>query len=295
MGSCQASNVIEMNSQEDAKILSNKKRLALSTKLDIQTVINEQKIEFPDMEEWEGERYKGIGIKRMKGYKCNLQIDKLNQKRDEFWNKRNAHGNPNYKIWRVINQACVYDEYRANVLLEEYNLTTFEGCINHIVDKKGQHYIIPNYCINDPYFEKEYIINENITKKNIKVNLYEVANNTNTILEVNNLITGEELKKLFCKKNNISYDDFRIRMFFAGIEISNEHFLYQYNIKDEFKIQVMRVPRPKNDVEKEEKKEIQKEAKKPEKESEEDDEIINNNVGVEKTEDIVKENEQNKE
>lgn len=295
MGSCQASNVIEMNSQEDAKILSNKKRLALSTKLDIQTVINEQKIEFPDMEEWEGERYKGIGIKRMKGYKCNLQIDKLNQKRDEFWNKRNAHGNPNYKIWRVINQACVYDEYRANVLLEEYNLTTFEGCINHIVDKKGQHYIIPNYCINDPYFEKEYIINENITKKNIKVNLYEVANNTNTILEVNNLITGEELKKLFCKKNNISYDDFRIRMFFAGIEISNEHFLYQYNIKDEFKIQVMRVPRQKNDVEKEEKKETQKEAKKPEKESEEDDEIINNNVGVEKTEDIVKENEQNKE
>ena len=295
MGSCQASNVIEMNSQEDAKILSNKKRLALSTKLDIQTVINEQKIEFPDMEEWEGERYKGIGIKRMKGYKCNLQIDKLNQKRDEFWNKRNAHGNPNYKIWRVINQACVYDEYRANVLLEEYNLTTFEGCINHIVDKKGQHYIIPNYCINDPYFEKEYIINENITKKKIKVNLYEVANNTNTILEVNNLITGEELKKLFCKKNNISYDDFRIRMFFAGIEISNEHFLYQYNIKDEFKIQVMRVPRPKNDVEKEEKKETQKEAKKPEKESEEDDEIINNNVGVEKTEDIVKENEQNKE
>lgn len=295
MGSCQASNVIEMNSQEDAKILSNKKRLALSTKLDIQTVINEQKIEFPDMEEWEGERYKGIGIKRMKGYKCNLQIDKLNQKRDEFWNKRNAHGNPNYKIWRVINQACVYDEYRANVLLEEYNLTTFEGCINHIVDKKGQHYIIPNYCINDPYFEKEYIFNENITKKNIKVNLYEVANNTNTILEVNNLITGEELKKLFCKKNNISYDDFRIRMFFAGIEISNEHFLYQYNIKDEFKIQVMRVHRPKNDVEKEEKKETQKEAKKPEKESEEDDEIINNNVGVEKTEDIVKENEQNKE
>ena len=67
------------------------------------------------------------------------------------------------------------------------------------------------------------------------------------------------------------------------------------NQADTTKIQVMRVPRPKNDVEKEEKKETQKEAKKPEKESEEDDEIINNNVGVEKTEDIVKENEQNKE
>ena len=173
MGSCQASNVIEMNSQEDAKIISNKKKLALSTKMDIQSIINEQKIEFPDMEEWEGERYKGIGIKRMKGYKCNLQIDKLNQKRDEFWNKRNSHGSPNYKIWRVINQACVYDEYRANVLLEEYNLTTFNGCINHIVDKKGNHYNVPNYCINDPYFEKE-LNNKDVEEKKIKLCLYDV-------------------------------------------------------------------------------------------------------------------------
>ena len=292
MGSCQASNVIEMNSQEDAKIMSNKKKLALSTKMDVQSIINEQKLEYPDMEEWEGERYKGIGIKRMKGYKCNLQIDLLNQKRDEFWSKRNAHSNPNYKIWRVINQACVYDEYRANVLLEEYNLTTFEGCINHIVDKKGHHYIVPNYCINDPYFEKEYKVKDDIVKKNIKVNLYEVANNTNTILEVNNLITGEQLKKLFCNKNNIPYDDFKIRMFFAGSEITDEHFLYQYNIKDEFKIQVMRIPKPKNEAKKEEKKEV-KENKK-EKESEEDDEIINNNVGVEKAEDFDNENEEKK-
>ena len=127
MGSCQAGNVVEINSQEEAKILSNKKRLSVSTKQDIQSIINEQKGEFPDMEEWEGERYKGIGIKKMKGYKCNLQIDELNKKRDEFWETRNEHGAPNYKIWRVINQACVYDEYRANVLLEEYNLTTYDG------------------------------------------------------------------------------------------------------------------------------------------------------------------------
>ena len=94
---------------------------------------------FPDMEEWEGERYKGVGIKRMKGYKCNLQIDTLNKKRDDFWGTRNAHGAPNYKTWRVINQACVYDEYRANVLLEEYNLTTYDGCINHILFQNKDH------------------------------------------------------------------------------------------------------------------------------------------------------------
>ena len=279
MGSCQASNVIEINSQEEAKIQSSRKKLSLSTKSDIQTIINEQRQEFPDMEEWEGERYKGIGIKKMKGYKCNLQIDKLNQKRDDFWSKRNSHGSPNYKTWRIINQACVYDEYRANVLLEEYNLTTFEGCINHIVDKKGNHYIVPNYCINDPYFEKEYTIKENVEKKEFTLNFYEVANNTNTVLQVNNLMSGEELKKIFSEKNNISLNDFNIRMFFAGSEITNQHFLYQYNIKNDYKIQVMRVPKPKD-----ENKKVPKEDKKKERESEEEEEVINNNVGVEKAE-----------
>ena len=276
MGSCQASNVIEINSQEDAKILSNKKKLSLSTKQDIQSIIDEQKNEFPDMEEWEGERYKGIGIKKMKGYKCNLQIDTLNKKRDEFWGTRNEHGAPNYKIWRVINQACVYDEYRANVLLEEYNLTTYDGCINHIVDKKGNHYIIPNYCINDPYFEKEYKIKNDVEEKKLKINLYEVATNTTSALEVTNLMSGKQLKKLFCEKNKISQNEFNIRMFFAGSEITNEHYLYQYNLKNDYKIQVMRVPKPKNEPTKKENK----------KESEEDDEVINNNVEVEKAEDV---------
>ena len=283
MGSCQASSVIEM-SQEEAKIQSNKKILSSSVRNDIQSIISEQQKEFPDMEEWEGERYKGIGIKKMKGYKCNLQIDKLNEKRDEFWNKRNAHGNPHYKTWRVINQACVYDEYRANMLLEEYNLTTFDGCINHIVDKKGNHYIVPNYCINDPYFEKDFIIKEDVKKKEFKLNFYEVANNTNTVLEVNNLLSGEELKKLFCDKNNICFSDFNIRMFFAGSEITNNHFLYQYNIKNDYKLLVMRVPKQKNE-EKEKKEVVHKKEKKEEMESEDDEEIINNNVGVEKAED----------
>ena len=110
MGSCQVSSVIEMNSKEEAKILNSKKLSPQNIKPDIESMINTQKSEFPDMEEWEGEKYKGIGIKRMKGYKCNLQIDKLNQKREEFWNERGTHGNPNYKTWRIINQACVYDE-----------------------------------------------------------------------------------------------------------------------------------------------------------------------------------------
>ena len=239
---CQTSNVLDFRVNAEERIIESTPR---DEKDSIQNIIEKQKNEFPDMPEWEGERYKGIGIKRMKGYKCTLQIDKLNQKREEFWNLRNAHGAPNYKTWRIINQACVYDEYRANVLMEEYNLTTYEGCINHIVDKNGIHYIIPNYCINDPYFEKEYKIDENIQKINLKLNLYEVATNTTTTVETTNLVSGLELKQMFCEKNNISLDDYNLRMFFAGSEISNDHFIYQYKIKNDFKIQVMKNPKPK--------------------------------------------------
>ena len=239
--SCQISAVIEINKKEEENsITSNKLRSSSSNKLDIQSMIETQKKEYPDMVEWKGDKYKGIGIKRMKGYKCDLPIDKLNKKREEFWNAKASHGNPNYKIWRIINQACVYDEYRANVLLEEYELSTYEGCINHIVDKNNFHYIIPNYCINDPYFEKEFQIKENVEKKTLKLNLYEVAINKNLEVEVNNLMTGEELKKLYCEKNNISFDEYNIRMFFAGNEILNNQYLYQYKIHNGYKIQVMK-------------------------------------------------------
>ena len=234
---CQTSNVLDFRVNAEERIIESTPR---EEKNQVQSIIDKQKNEFPDMPEWEGERYKGIGIKRMKGYKCTLQIDKLNQKREEFWNLRIAHGAPNYKTWRVINQACVYDEYRANVLMEEYGLRTFDGCINHIVDKYGTHYIIPNYCINDPYFEKEYKIEENIEKVDLKLILYEVATNKTTAIETNNLANGEELKKIFCEKNNISMDEYNIRMFFAGNEIGNDRFIYQYHIKNDFKIQVLK-------------------------------------------------------
>ena len=246
MGSCQTSSVIELNSQGEEENKSITKKHSQNKK-DIQEMIKEQEDEFPNMEEWEGDRYKGIGIKRMKGYKCTLPIDKLNEKRDQFWGARNNHDSPNYKMWRIINQACVYDEYRANVLLEEYQLTTYDGCINHIVDKKNNHYIIPNYCINEPYFEKEYKIEDNVEKKNLKVKIFEVTNNTNLSMEVPNTLTGEELKKIFCENEKIDMDKFNIRMFFAGLEITNDHYLYQYDLHNGYKIQVMKLPKIKDD------------------------------------------------
>ena len=53
-------------------------------------------------------------------------------------------------------------------------------------------------------------------------------------------MSGGDLKKLFCEKNNISLNDYNIRMFFAGNEILDNHYLYQYKIHNGYKVQVMK-------------------------------------------------------
>ena len=236
MGSCQTSEVIEL---EPSNYKSKKK--ANMSDDQANSLMEEQKNEFPDMPEWDGDRYTGIGIKQMKGYKCDLPIDKLNKKRDEFWDQKNSRDNDNYKIWRIINQACVYDELRANMLLEEYGLTTESGCINHIIDSNGNHYHIPNYCINDPFFERQYKIKKNIEEKQVKIKLFEPTGNINEEKTVSNTMTGKELKEMFRKEKDIG-DNFNLRLFFGGMEIKDDHFLYQHHLKNGFKIQIMKLP-----------------------------------------------------
>ena len=263
MGSCQTSEVIELESNGNYK----KKKTNMSED-QANSLMEEQRNEFPDMPEWEGDRFTGIGIKKMRGYKCDLPIDKLNKKRDEFWDQKNNRDNENYKIWRIINQACVYDELRANMLLEEYGLTTDNGCINHIIDSNGNHYHIPNYCINDPFFEREYKIKKDIEEKKVKIKLFEPTSNINEEHVVNNTMTGKQLKDFFKKEHNVG-DEFNLRLFFGGMEIKDDHFLYQHHLKNGFKIQVMKLPKlndtPHNVTNNDNKKKTKKKTKKKKK------------------------------
>ena len=287
MGSCQTSEVIEAPPNKSYK--SKKKNYSEDP---IDSILYEQKNEFPDMPEWDGDRYTGIGIKKMKGYKCDLPIDKLNKKRDEFWDLKNSRDNDNYKIWRVINQACVYDELRANMLLEEYGLTTESGCINHIIDQDGNHYHIPNYCINDPFFERQYKVKKNIEEKKVKIKLFEPTGNINEEQTVNNTITGKELKELFKKEHNIG-DNFNLRLFFGGMEIKDDHFLYQHHLKNGYKIQVMKLPKidstpsqnANNNNDKKAKKKVKKKKKKVKKNKEEEKEEAKNSDNNSENED----------
>jgi hypothetical protein len=77
------------------------------TKNDISKQRNPNFFDFP---EWEGERYSGVGIKRMKGYKCDLPIDELNNLRDEFWESKIKINT----FWRNIRQGCILDHSNLN-------------------------------------------------------------------------------------------------------------------------------------------------------------------------------------
>ena len=78
--------------------------------------------EFEDMEEIKEDIYVGIGIKKMKGYKCDLIIDELNKKREQFWKIKTNTKNKNWIVWSTIKRAVAKDEERASILLEEYKL-----------------------------------------------------------------------------------------------------------------------------------------------------------------------------
>jgi hypothetical protein len=197
---------------------------------------NKRDPNFPDMEEWPGERYKGIGIKRMKGYKCDLPIDKLNEMREKFWSTK-IEENEN---WRIIQQICVFDEERANMTLGRFNFEVAENCVNHIIGSHGEHYFVPNYCINDPYFEKE-LKREDVPEKKIKLFLYDVSSDTTVEETFSNHDTGEKIKNKFIQEAKIKGNEYKIRLFFSGSEIKNSDCIYQHGIEDNFKIQVMKI------------------------------------------------------
>ena len=194
---------------------------------------------FTDMPEWEGDIYKGFGIKRMKGYRCSLNIDELNKIRDHFWRSRVE----NRERWQYIHQACIYDHIKAEEYLFKKGFTTLDGCINNCVDQEGNVYIIPNYCINDPYFEYEILPKDDQNEKHntteLKIEIMNLYKNENDMITVKESTKGSELKELYSKFKNIDLKKNKLRFIFAGALIKDEDMLYQHKISSGFVIQVV--------------------------------------------------------
>lgn len=180
----------------------------------------------------------GEGIKKMKAYKSNLKIDELNSLRDDFFITRiKSQG----EIWKNIRHACLIDSERSLNLITALKLKTINGCINHLKDSKENHYVIPNFCINDPYLEK--IVKEiNIKNKEENMVFLKLCNaytQHKVDLEIDDRLTVLDMKVLYTEKAGVEGNYSSIRMFFGGIELKNENFIYQYDLKSGFMIIVM--------------------------------------------------------
>ena len=106
-------------------------------------------------------------------------------------------------------------------------------------------------------------MDDNVEERPLRLKLFEVSGNLNIEIETTNLATGKDLKKKFRKKAKIPLRQFSIRLFFAGNEIKNDQYLYQYKLDDDYKIQVMK---------------IAKERRKSRKEGDEEKNLNKNNV-----------------
>ena len=191
---------------------------------------------FPDMEEWDGDRYIGVGFKKMKGYKCNLPIDELNEKRRLFWDTKINEN----KDWELIAKICISDEERIKIALKENDFILKQNCINHIISPNGTHFHVPNYCINDPYFEKE-LIKSDVEEKKINLNLIEKINNINLNEEFSNHDSGEKIKKVFIDKTKMDEKEYKLKLFFSGTEIKDNELIYQHKLKERDNIIIFKI------------------------------------------------------
>jgi hypothetical protein len=119
--------------------------------------------------------------------------------------------------------------------------------MNLTQDEDGKLFYVPNYCINDPFLEKQYKESKNNKEKKIikvivfliQLILFDLYENKKINLDVSDNMTGGELKDKCCE-HFIPQGGFRF--FFGGAEIKNEHKLYQHNLKDDYIIQILKKP-----------------------------------------------------
>ena len=191
---------------------------------------------YPDMPEIEPIIMKGYGIKQMPGYKCDLKIDQLNKKRDEFWDSKNKK--INISKWKIIHQACIYDHINAEELLFKHNIRTLNGCINMCLDENGKLYRIPNYCINDPTFQLELLNNENSKNEKINIFLNDVSAQKKKSYCISDTTTGKELIDMYCGEENIDKSKYNFKLIFGGGIIKDDETLFQHKVKNEYVIQI---------------------------------------------------------
>ena len=117
-------------------------------------------------------------------------------------------------------------------------MNTLNGCINICTDNQGNIFRVPNYCINDPYFELELLNNNEAKGENIEIKLFDVVNQKQIKLNVLDSITGGELIAKYANEGNIDLNKNKIRLLFGGGIIKENETLFQHKVKNGFSIQI---------------------------------------------------------
>jgi len=233
MGICRSSNKnIKTNQKsENQSIINEKDKNNENEKRKINAKKDDK---FKDMPEWGNNIKKGFGIKQMPGYKCNLKIDELIELREKFWASKQSQK----MQWKIIHQACVYDHIKAEDYLFKNGINTINGCINQCIDKDGNIYKVPNYCINDPYFELELLPQDDSHNEEIEITLFDIPNQKNIKMKVRENQTGKFLIEKYAEKYNIDLNKNIIRLLFGGGIIKDNDTLYQHKVKNGYSIQI---------------------------------------------------------
>ncbi len=101
---------------------------------------------------------------------------------------------------------------------------------------------VPNFCICDPVFERDYEEikkkYDKIAEKKITIILYYIAKKQNFKIETTNKTLVKDIKIIFSENININFDEYKIRLFFKGLELLDDNLLCYNNIENLSKIHV---------------------------------------------------------
>ena len=201
---------------------------------------------FNDMPESKTGLMIGFGLKRIPNYICPLAYDKLESLRKQFWMTRKKTD----EIWVFLQQCCEADEDESKKILKANKIYCIDGTLSNSYYEKKPNYVyhIPNFCITDPIFERDFDKYEKIYDQTddsiIKVNIFYQNQGENYTMKIRNKCTGFDFKHQFAKIINIDLKKNYIRLFNRGQEILDTHCLYYHSITSKDTIQAISNERP---------------------------------------------------
>ena len=82
---------------------------------------------------------------------------------------------------------------------------------------------------------------EEHNNKKLKIIVHDVYANKKINFEFSDDVKIIDIKRIFAVDCNIDLVNVKLRILFGGNELMDENFLYQYNIKDDYIIQVLKL------------------------------------------------------